>query len=81
MTFLKRDSDARAVFTVVRHAGGWAVEHDGAVYDLAHCMEEARAAANKRARACMDAGRPCQVNVAGEPGFFSPRPRAAERDW
>jgi hypothetical protein len=75
MSFLKQDSGARSVFTVIRHEGGWAVEHDGGVYDASASKDEARAAANRRARACMDAGRMCQVNVAGEAGFFSPRGR------
>lgn len=77
MNYLKQDNDARSVFTVIRHENGWAVEHAGEVYDASPNQDEARAAANKRARACLDAGRPCQVNIAGEPGFFSPRSRRA----
>ena len=66
-----RDAFIRATFTVVRHDDQWAVEHEGAYSD--HCIdkEEAKAAANKRARAAQDAGRPCQVRVTGEHGFFA----------
>jgi hypothetical protein len=73
MQFLKQDVRRRAVFTVARHLGGWAVEHEGAFLDPCPTQDEARAAANKRARACLDAGRPCQVNVRGETGFFTAR--------
>jgi hypothetical protein len=33
--------------------------------------EEAKAAANKRARALQDSGRACQVRVTGEHGYFA----------
>lgn len=61
----------RAVFTVVRHRGGWAVEHAGEVSDLTPEKEVAKAAANKRARAAMAAGKSCIVRVFGEQGFFN----------
>lgn len=66
-----RNAPERAVFTVVRHAGGWAVEHDGEVSDATADKEVAKAAANKRARAAQDAGQPCLVRVTGEHGFFN----------
>jgi hypothetical protein len=62
----------RDIFTVTRHLGGWAVEHNGDVLDATSTKEEARAAAHKRARAAHDAGRACQVTVSDETGFFHP---------
>ncbi len=67
-----RNGPDRAVFTVVKHAGGWAVEHDGEMLDKSIDKEEAKAAANKRARAAQDAGQACQIRVSGEHGFFAP---------
>ena len=61
----------RYTLTIRPHDGGWAVVHEGACLDQAETKDEARAAANKRARAAQDAGRPCQVVVLGEPGFFA----------
>ena len=61
----------RATFTVGPYLGGWAVEHDGEFSSPFSSQEEARADANKRARAAQDAGRPCQVRVSGELGFFA----------
>ena len=61
----------RAVFTVSRHDGLWAVEHDGEVFGHSEDKEVAKAAANKRAREAQDGGRPCQVRVSGEHGFFA----------
>jgi hypothetical protein len=61
----------RLTFTVARHEGRWAVEHDGHYSDHTPDKEVAKASANKRARASQDAGRACQVLVHGENGFFS----------
>lgn len=66
-----RNAPDRAVFTVVRHETGWAVEHDGELLDATPDKEVAKAAANKRARAAQDAGKPCLVRVTGEHGFFN----------
>lgn len=66
-----RDVPNRMIFTVARHETGWAVEHEGEYLDQCSNKEEAKAAANKRARAAQDAGRPCQVRVSGEHGFFA----------
>jgi len=60
----------RAVLTVTRHDGKWAVEQDGEHFDHSFDKEIAKAAANKRARAMQDGGRPCQVRVQGENGYF-----------
>lgn len=59
----------RETFAVIRHGLGWAVEHEGEISDTSQNKEEAKAAANKRARAAAEAGRLCQVRVAGEHGF------------
>ena len=61
----------RAVLTVGRHDGYWAVELDGELYGHTLDKEIAKAAANKQARQLQDAGRPCQVRVAGELGYFA----------
>lgn len=60
----------RSVFTVLRHEGQWAVEHDGRFFGHSRDKEVAKAAANRGARAEQDAGRPCQVRVVGEHGFL-----------
>lgn len=60
----------RAVFTVQKHNGQWALEHDGHYSDHSDDKEIVKAAANKRARAALDDGMACQVRVAGEHGFF-----------
>lgn len=65
-----RDAMDRAVFTVIRHDGVWAVEHDGEYFGHSPDKEVAKAHANKRARAVQDAGRPCQVRIQGEQGFY-----------
>jgi hypothetical protein len=61
----------RSVFTVARLNGRWAVEHAGEFFDHSADKEEVKAAAHKRARAASDAGRPCQVRINGEHGFYS----------
>ena len=66
-----RNAPERAIFTVVRHELGWAVEHGGELSDVSTDKEVAKAAANKRARAAQDAGKPCLVRVTGEHGFFN----------
>jgi uncharacterized membrane protein len=60
----------RAVLTVVRHDGEWAVELDGEVFAQSSDKEVCKAAANRRAREIQDDGRACQVRVMGEHGFF-----------
>jgi hypothetical protein len=60
----------RAVITVLRHAGGWAVEHDGERFGHFPDKEVAKATAHKRAREMLTAGRGAQVLVYGEQGFF-----------
>lgn len=60
----------RAVLTVVRHEGSWAVELEGEFFGQSIDKEVAKAAANRRAREIQDGGRPCQVRVSGEHGYF-----------
>lgn len=60
----------RAVLTVTQKDGSWMVELDGEVFGVSPEKAIARAAANRRARDMMDAGRPCLVQVSGETGFF-----------
>lgn len=66
-----RNEPDRAIFTVVRHPDGWAVEHLGALSDVSRDKDVARAAANKHARAAQDRGQACLVRVTGEHGFYS----------
>jgi len=66
---MRMDQD-RLVLTVTRHAGGWAVEHDGAFFGLSPDKEIAKAAANKQARQMQDGGRACLVRISGEHGFY-----------
>jgi hypothetical protein len=67
-----RNQPERLTFTVARHDGGWAVEHEGSYHDHTPDKEIAKAAAHKRARAASDAGQACLVRVTGEHGFYSP---------
>jgi hypothetical protein len=60
----------RAVFTIISHPGGWAVEHEGHLFDSSRHRDEVMAAASRRARAAHNAGRFAKVVVAGEPGFL-----------
>ncbi|MDB5450322.1 hypothetical protein DJ021_03120 [Phenylobacterium hankyongense] len=66
-----RNGPDRSIFTVAWHDGRWAVEHDGEYSDHTRDKEEAKAAANKRARAAQDLGQACLVRVSGERGFFA----------
>jgi hypothetical protein len=69
---MKINSD-RAVLTVIRHDGLWAVEFGGEMFGQSSEQQVAKAAANRRAREMQDAGRPCLVRVSGEAGYFSGR--------
>lgn len=66
-----RTETVRAVLTVARQDGLWAVELDGQFFGHSANKEEAKAAANKHARQMQDGGRPCQVRVSGEHGFVT----------
>lgn len=66
-----RNGPVRTIITVSRLEGGWAVEEGGEFFDRTTNKDEAKASAHKRARAAQDAGRPCQVRVDGETGYFS----------
>jgi len=60
----------RAVLTVLRHDGGWAVKHDGEHFGHSPDKEVAKASAHKRAREIATGGRGAQVLVQGEQGFY-----------
>jgi hypothetical protein len=69
---MRADLD-RAVLTVMRHDGGWAVEHNGEHFGYTADKEVAKATAHKKARQLLDGGRACQVRVFGEHGFYGVR--------
>jgi len=60
----------RAVLTVLRHSGGWAVKYDGEHFGHSPDKEVAKASAHKRAREIAIGGKGAQVLVHGEQGFF-----------
>ena len=60
----------RTVFTVLRHEGKWAVEHDGGYSGHSAEKDVAKAQANRLARAAQDLGRVCQIRIADEHGFL-----------
>jgi hypothetical protein len=66
---MRMESD-RAVFTVTRHNGVWAVEHGGDYFGHSSDKEIAKAEAAKRMREVHDSGRACQIRVSGERGFY-----------
>lgn len=61
----------RAVLTVLRREGLWAVELDGEFFGHSSDQLIAQAAANRRAREVHDSGRACVVRITGETGYFS----------
>lgn len=61
----------RAVLTVARRDGVWAVELGGDLFGHSPDKEIAKAAANRRAREIQDGGGACQVRVSGEHGFWT----------
>ena len=63
----------RAIFTVSRRGGAWAVEHEGEDFGHSPDKEVAKAFAHNRARELQAGGRACQVRVHGEHGFFGSR--------
>lgn len=67
----RRPPIERIVFSVAPYQGGWAVESEGAYFDPSDSKEEAEASAHRRARACLDAGRPSSVQVRGSRSFAS----------
>jgi len=70
LTEAMRNEFERAVLTVLRHAGGWAVKYDGEHFGHSPDKEVAKASAHKRAREIATGGRGAQVLVYGEQGFF-----------
>jgi hypothetical protein len=77
---IKRSAMDRVVLTVSPHQDGWAVEQGGEYSDHSANKEEAKAAATKQARRLIDSGKPCQVVVSGDVGYFvRPGHQAASR--
>ena len=64
-----RITPERAVLTVAKHDGQWAVELEGEYFGHSADKEETKATATKKARQMFDDGKPCQVRVSGE-NFF-----------
>jgi hypothetical protein len=63
----------RAIFTVAPRDGTWTVEFEGENFGHSADREVAKAFAHKRARELMATGRPCEVRVYGEHGYFGAR--------
>jgi hypothetical protein len=66
-----KDTLERSIIMVVKHGGQWAVEHEGRYFGHDVDKDVARAAAHRHAREMQDKGRPCQVRISGEGGYFS----------
>ena len=73
LTSAMRTDIQRAIFTVSRQGGGWAVEYEGEDFGHSSDKEIAKAFAHKRARALQAGGRGCEVRAHGEHGFFGAR--------
>jgi hypothetical protein len=58
------------IFRVVQHDGAWSVEHQGQYSSRSPHKAEAIASATKLARAALSIGRPAQVRIEGETGYF-----------
>jgi hypothetical protein len=58
------------IFQVIQHDGGWWVEHDGKRSNRSLDKAVAIAAATRLARAAAGDGRPAQVRIEGETGYF-----------
>jgi hypothetical protein len=58
------------IFRVVQHDGAWSVEHQGGYSSRSPDKAVAIASATKLARAALTAGRPAQVRIEGETGYF-----------
>ena len=66
-----RTTTDRTILTVARHDNGWSVELDGVHFGQSIDKEVAKAAATRRARDLQDGGRPCQIRISGEHGFWA----------
>ena len=58
------------IFRIVEHDGAWSVEHECRFSNRSRDKAEVIASATKLARAAIVVGRPAQVRVEGEPGYF-----------
>jgi hypothetical protein len=66
---MRKTSD-RAVLKVLRRDGQWLVELEGEVMAQSTEKEVSQATANRLARRLLDEGRPCEVRVWGEFGYY-----------
>ncbi len=64
-----RPSLPRTLIKVAPSGGVWTVQFGDHPPESYGTKDEAKAAANKQARACQDAGSPCRVEINGELGF------------
>ncbi len=58
------------IFRIVKHDGAWSVEHDGHYSNHSRDKDDVIAAASRLARAAIGNGRPAQVRIDGETGYF-----------
>ncbi len=58
------------IFRVVQRDGAWSVEHQGRYSNRSSDKDVAVASATKLARAALTIGRPAQVRIEGETGYF-----------
>lgn len=58
------------IFQVVQRDGAWSVEHEGQYSNRSSNKAEVVASATKMARAALSIGRPAQVRIEGESGYF-----------
>ncbi len=61
---------APLIFRIVQHDGAWSVEHDGHYSNHSPDKDAVIAAASRIARAATGNGRPAQVRIDGETGYF-----------
>lgn len=58
------------IFRIVQHDGAWSVEHNGHYSNHSSDKADVIAAASRLARAASGEGRPSQVRIEGESGYF-----------
>ena len=58
------------IFRIVQHDGAWSIEHNGHYSNHSSDKAEVIAAASRLARAASGEGRPSQVRIEGETGYF-----------
>ena len=61
---------APLIFRVIHQDGAWSVEHEGHLSNRSADKATVIASATKLARAAANDGRPVQIRVDGETGYF-----------